>query len=235
MSPLVAILDSGLHRAHPHVAGLRSSGFALYHDGDGFREDPDYADCTGHGTAVTAALHRLLPEADVLCLRILDEELRCSSRVLAQAIVRAAEAGVRVINLSLGSGDPDSAELLSGAVARAAELGAFCVAAAHPNGRPLWPADLPSVVSAQSHRNCPLDDLFRIPGPVPRYLAHGFPRPIEGQPPTRNFFGPSFAAIHVSARIVEALTEEPTLSFEGLVARLDARCSGDWTEEPGPG
>ena len=47
--------------------------------------------------------------------------------VLAEAIRRAADAGARIINLSLGSGDPDSVPLLEEAVAWAADQGALCV------------------------------------------------------------------------------------------------------------
>ena len=235
MSPssiLVAILDSGLNPHHPHIQGLSHSGFALVEDGSDPRSEPDYSDCTGHGTAVTAALFRSLPEAQVLAIRLLDEDLRCSSHTLAAGIRGAAAAGARVINLSLGSGDPDSASLLSDAVEAAAQDGAFCVAAAHPRGRPLWPADLPSVFSAQAHRSCPLGDLFSVPGAAARYLTHGFPRPIEGQAPTQNFFGPSFAAVHLSARVARLVLEEPDADFNELKQALDRQCLGEWQDAP---
>ncbi len=230
--PLVAVIDSGLAPSHPHVADLCSTGFALYREGDGFRQDPDHSDCTGHGTAVTAALHRMVPEAPVLAIRVLDEDLRCTSAVLVEAIRRAASAGAKIVNLSLGSGDPEATPLLQSAVDEATSLGAVCVAAAHPHGRPLWPADLSSVLSAQAHRSCPLGDLFRVPGPVPRYLTHGFPRPIEGQPPTQNLFGPSFAAIHLSARVARLLQAGHSLDFVALCELLDSECSGEWPGFP---
>jgi len=226
--PLVAVLDSGLAARHPHVAGLRSSGFALYADGDGFRQEPDNSDCTGHGTAVTAALYRMVPEVPVLALRVLDEDLRCSSAVLAEAIRRAAGAGAKIINLSLGSGDPGAIPGLVAAIEDAAASGAICVAAAHPHGRPLWPADLPVVLSAQAHRSCPLEDLFSVPGPLPRYLTHGFPRPIEGQPPTQNLYGPSFAAVHLTARVARLLRDDPAAELERIQEGLDAQCLGSW-------
>jgi hypothetical protein len=231
-APLIAVLDSGLTLGHPHVANLNARGFALYEEGDGFRRDENFSDCTGHGTAVTAALHRILPDAPVLALRVLDEDLRCSSPVLAEAIRRAARAGARVINLSLGSREKSSVALLENAVEEAASAGAICVAAAHPHGRDLWPADLPCVLSAQAHRSCPLDDLFSIPGELPRYLTHGFPRPIEGRPPTDNFFGPSFAAVHLSARVARILQTAPESSFDEIRAQLDGQCTGEWQTEP---
>jgi len=227
-SHLVGVLDSGLNTTHPHVSGLQHSGFALYQDGEGFRRDDDYADCTGHGTAVTAALYRALPNVSVLVIRLLDDDLRCTSQVLAEGIREAAAAGCKVINLSLGSTDPDSIPRLQDAVEEARSLGSFCVAAAHPRGRTLWPADLPSVFSAQAHRSCPLDDLFSMPDGAARYLTHGFPRPIEGQPPTQNFFGSSFAAVHLSARLMRLIQELEDPDFAALKDALDAQCRGEW-------
>lgn len=227
---LVAVLDSGATPGHPHLEGTSVRGFGLDLYGARVRWSPDFADRTGHGTACAAALVRVEPRVRLLAVRLLDAELRTSSPALAEGIVQAAEAGARVINLSLGSRAPEARPLLEDAVARAADHGAVCVAAAHPLGERLWPADLPAVLSATTHRSCPLDDLYRVPGPLPRYLACGWPRPIEGLPPTDNLFGPSVAAAHLSGRVAALLLGDPNLDLAGLVGRLDGACSGSWTD-----
>lgn len=227
----VALLDSGATASHPHLAGTTVDGFGLDLVDGAVRQSDHIRDRTGHGTACAAALVRVEPRVELLAVRVLDADLRTSSQVLAEGIVRAAEAGARLVNLSLGSRAPAARELLEGAVLRAAELGAVCVAAAHPRGAPLWPADLPDVLSATTHPSCPLEDLYRVPGPLPRYLACGWPRPIEGLPPTDNLFGPSLAAAHLSGRVASLLLVEPDLDPAGLRARLDAACAGDWPEE----
>jgi len=229
----VAILDSGLTQGHPHLANAMVTGFSVEgHSAPFVRVDEDFSDRTGHGTAVAAALHRLIPEAELLAVRVLDHELRCTTEALAEAIRLAAECSPDVINLSLGSGRMESEEPLAAAVAYAAARGAICVAAAHPRGRMLFPADLPTVLSATTHRSCPLADLFSVPGPLPRFLAHGFPRPIEGRATTDNFFGPSFAAVHLCARIAELLASGPR-DFGQICEALETSCVGEWT--PGPG
>ena len=226
----VAIIDSGLTAAHPHVRGLTLRGFALHGDVPPLTRSDDFSDVTGHGTAVAAALHRLAPEVAVLAIRLLDDELRTTTAALCAGIRAAAAEGARVINLSLGSGRDEAAEPLAAAVAEAADAGAVCVAAAHPRGRTLFPADLPTVISVTTHRSCPLADLLTVPGPLPRFLAHGFPRPIEGRAPTDNFFGPSFAAVHVSARVARLLDATPALGFDEVVAHLRAQATGVWQE-----
>jgi hypothetical protein len=226
--PLVAILDSGLQTLNPHVAGAKVAGFALTGDGPDLHRTDDFSDLTGHGTAATAALLRWVPDAEILAVRLLDDELRTTSATLAAGIVAAAEAGARVINLSLGTRAEESRSLLADAVDQAARLGAICIASAHPRGVALYPADLPTVVSATTHRDCPLADLYRVDGDLPRFLAHGWPRPIEGRSPTDNLFGPSFAAVHVSARVVALLRDAPGLDFDGVVSGLRAQATGDW-------
>jgi len=220
----VALLDSGVVESHPHLRGIPVTGFDL-----AVGEGPaSFRDLTGHGTACAAALARVEPGVSLLAVRVLDAELRASSAALAEGITAAAEAGARVINLSLGSHSSEARSMFAQAVDRAAALGSVCVAAAHPNGAVSWPADLPTVLSATSHRSCPLEDLYRVPGPLPRYLACGWPRPIEGLPATDNLFGTSIAAAHLSGRVAALLRTEPGLGLRELVERLDATCAGNW-------
>jgi subtilisin family serine protease len=225
---LVALIDSGVNPSHPHLAGTPVVGFGLDLEGEAAVPSPDFADRTGHGTACAAALVRVEPRVQVLAVRVLDDELRTSSRALAEAIVLSAERGARLLNLSLGSRVPEARPPLEAAVRRAADLGAICVAAAHPRDLPLWPADLPDVLSATTHASCPLGVLYRTGGPLPRYLACGWPRPIEGRPPTDNLFGPSVAAAHLCAQVASLLLREPGLELRGVVERLDRQCTGTW-------
>ena len=221
---LVAMLDSGVAAGHPHLAGTPLRGFSL----DGGERSDDFADRTGHGTACAAAFARLAPGVAILAVRLLDEDLRTTTAALAEGIVTASREGARVITLSLGSRAPESAPPLAEAIAEATTAGAVCVAAAHPRGLAMWPADLLDVVSARAHRSCPLADLYRVPGPLPRYVASGWPRPIEGRPTTDNLYGPSFAAVHVAGRVVQVLVRQPEASFDAVVAALDEAASGVW-------
>jgi hypothetical protein len=223
----VAVVDSGAFAAHPHLAGVRLSGFSVVGAEAPFSMDSTFDDRTGHGTAAAAAIVWSEPNIDLCIVRVLDEDLRTTTPALAEGIRRAAEAGARVINLSVGSTRPEAAAVLQAAVSDARESGAVCVANAHPRGRALWPGDLPSVISATSHRDCPRADLFAVRGPLPRFVAHGFPRPADGRLPTDNFFGPSFACAHVSARVAALLLATPSLDFDGVVAALRASCRAE--------
>jgi len=221
------VVDSGAFSDHPHLSGVPVRGFSVVGDVAPFRTTAEFDDRTGHGTAAAAAIAWSFPEVELTIVRVLDDELRTTSAALAEAIRRAAAEGARVINLSVGSTRPEAEPVLADAVSRAADLGAVCVANAHPRGRALWPGDLPSVLSATSRRECPRADIFTVRGPLPRFVAHGFPRPVEGRRSTDNFFGPSFACAHLSARVAGLLHADPSLHFDGLVAALRASSRGE--------
>lgn len=211
----VAVLDSGAFAGHPHLASARLRGL-------GAEGDPtDWADRTGHGTAVAAVIHHVAPEVDLFVVRVLDAALTTSSAVLARAIRMAQDADV--LCLSLGSRRPEAEALLAAAVADAADAGAICVAAAHPSGRPLWPADLPGVLSAITHRGCPPDEAFVVPGALPRFVLHGHPRPIEGRPPADNLFGTSFAAARLAGVVARELPPRGPDRAAAVAAVLRAR------------
>ena len=95
----VAVVDSGIAAGHPHVGGM-VGGVSLLENG----EDPsDYRDRLGHGTAVAGAIREKAPDAELLAVRIFDRELKATAEVLARAISWAADHGVQLINLSLGT------------------------------------------------------------------------------------------------------------------------------------
>ncbi len=226
----VALIDSGVAAEHPHLAGASLEGFSLCFGAKGVQRGTDFSDCTGHGTAIAAALYRSVPSATIVAVRVLDSELRTTTSALVAAIEAAVLEGCVVLNLSLGSQAEEARDKLEAAVATATEAGAICVAAAHPRGSVLWPADLPGVLSAQAHRSCPVGAYFHLPGDLPRFLCHGFPRPIEGRRPTDNFFGPSFAAIQLTARVLRLQAELPLIGFNDVVARLRLDSSGPWQD-----
>lgn len=112
-APIVAVIDSGIRSAHPLLApavvGVESVGAGL---GDG-------GDESGHGTLVASlALYGIIddltdvhlsavPSGRLLSVRVLDRnnqfpDDRAWAETLLEAMAMAADAGARVINLSLG-------------------------------------------------------------------------------------------------------------------------------------
>lgn len=187
---IVAVIDSGVQRAHPHILADRVlSGVAVAADG---ALTPGHdADRLGHGTAVTAAIQSHAPEALVLPVRVFHEALRASPRALIAAIDWAAGQGAGLINLSLGTTNPAHAPHFAAAVARCP---ARIVAPRIALDQPCWPGMVEGVLAVGLDWDLPRD-AFRVADGV--ILASGHPRPIPGVPQRRNLHGVSFATANV--------------------------------------
>ncbi len=200
----VAVVDSGIAAGHPHV-GAVAAGVSLLEN----PADPsDYRDRLGHGTAVAGAIREKAPEVELIAVRIFDRELKASGDVLARAIRWAADNGAQLINLSLGTPNEERRELLNSALEYAAGRGAIVVAAAEHNGAPMYPGALQGALGVLLDADCARDEMVLLDA-APRSLraaASGYPRPIPGVPPEKNFSGLSFAVANATgflARLIQ--------------------------------
>ena len=194
----VAVIDSGVNPEHPHV-GRVAGGVRIDLSGG---ESDDWVDRLGHGTAVFAAIQEKAPEAEIYAVRVFDDRLRTSVRALVAAIDWAAERGVQVVNLSLGTVREDHAEVLAGAVGRLAEVGGVVVGAAEADGQRWWPGSLPGAVGVVMDEDLPRDCVEvrdRVVAGAP------YPRPIPGVPVERNLNGISFAVANVSGMVARGV------------------------------
>ena len=192
----IAVIDSGVHPDHPHIdRAMLSGGVSVARDGAIGEGDDALLDRLGHGTAVTAAIQERAPGAEIMTVRVFHDALRASPAALVAAIDWSVEAGVDIINLSLGSTSPAHAAAFAPAVARAAGAGVLLVAARATEGQPCWPGALAPVLGVELDWAIPRGG-YRVAGPA--FLAAGYPRPIDGVPPRRNLYGVSFAVAQMS-------------------------------------
>ena len=217
MTVRVAIIDSGVHVAHPHVGAI-AGGVAFDEDG---RPHDDYVDRLGHGTAVTAAIKEKAPDAELYAVKVFDRTLGTRIGNLIAAIDWAAANGMDVANLSLGTSKAEHGPALREAVDRAAARGLLIVAARDDEGVRWLPGSLPGVVPVQVDPSCPRDQyrVADIDGATV-FRASGFPRPIPGVPPERNLNGISFAVANMTGFVARALATLNGRSLEDLVAAL---------------
>lgn len=101
---IVAVLDTGVDRTHPALAGRLVAGFDFV-DGDldpseegVYGQDMAY----GHGTHVSGLVALAAPDAKIMPLRILKPDGTGDSWLLAQAVRYAFSNRASVINLSYG-------------------------------------------------------------------------------------------------------------------------------------
>jgi subtilisin family serine protease len=150
----VAIIDTGVDRAHPDLEGRIAIARNFVHGDHGFDADI-------HGTAVAGIIAAdadngvgivgLAPGAELFALKacwqngVDDIRAQCNTFTLAKALTFAIEQRADVINLSLGGPyDP----LLAVLVRVALERGSVVVAAR--NAPDEFPADMPGVIAVHA-------------------------------------------------------------------------------------
>jgi subtilisin family serine protease len=191
----VAVVDSGVHASHPHVGSV-AGGVGIDEEG---RENDDYVDRLGHGTAVAAAIKEKAPDAELYAVKVFDRSLSTRISTLVAAIDWSARHGMHIVNLSLGTARTEHEGALTEAIRRAAAGGAIVVAAAEDDGVRWLPGSLPGVVAVRLDAGCPRHE-YRVAGGggATVFCASGFPREIPGVPPERNLSGISFAVANMS-------------------------------------
>ena len=95
----------------------------------------DLSDLNGHGTAVASLIASelgLAPGASLLAIRVANDDGFSDSFTLAQGVIAAADAGVNLINISMGSSGDSS--ILRAAIEYAQATGAIIIASAGNDG-----------------------------------------------------------------------------------------------------
>jgi len=199
----VAVIDSGVSFPHPHI-GTIAAGVTIRPDGS---TPPGYFDRLGHGTAVAAAIQERAPHADIFAVKVFDWKLSATVETLVCAINWATNRQVDLINLSLGTRQPDQANRLQKATSDAMRSGTLVVAARGPDGVDYLPGSLDGVVPVELDWDCPrlavtVDD--GLDGP-PRCRASGYPRPTPDEDIENELRGLSLAVANVTGLLARHL------------------------------
>jgi subtilisin family serine protease len=210
----VAIIDSGVNPAHPHVGGVVGGTRITSGDADG---STDYLDYIGHGTAVAGAICEKAPDAQLYAVKVFDRALTTNIEAIIKAIDWCVENEMDVINLSLGTVNIEHRRVIEHAVARAGEKGTVLVAAREMSGKPSLPGCLPSVIGVVVDWQCARDryEVNRSEDD-PVFIASAYPRDIPGVPRERNMNGISFAVANMSGFVVRAREFSPKASVDKL-------------------
>jgi subtilisin family serine protease len=138
----VAVLDTGVLAGHEALAGaVTSDGYDFVENdsdpadtADGIDDDLDglIDEGAGHGTMVAGVIHLVAPGAQIIPIRVLDDEGLGRTFTVAKGIRYAVEHGAKVINLSLGL--TTNSWVIRHEIQAAAEQGIAIISAAGNNG-----------------------------------------------------------------------------------------------------
>ncbi|HET9596221.1 MAG TPA: S8/S53 family peptidase [Anaeromyxobacteraceae bacterium] len=205
MTKRIGIVDTGVNPWHSHVRGRVDGCRIFVDDGGRIREDGDFRDAVGHGTAVAGLVREGLPDAELFAIRVFDGAGTTWPSLVARAILRAAAEGCDAVNLSLSVDRGPGAAVLAEACQAAREAGCLLVASDPAAARGALPASLPGVVSAVADDQLAFGDVRQIaPG---RFAAPGRPRDLRGIPRAGNLWGASFACARVTVHLVRRATD----------------------------
>jgi subtilisin family serine protease len=221
---VVAIIDTGLDRTHPDLAGADIREFDT--------SESHAADDKAHATSLAGIIAGrnttvgIAPDARILSLRAFTSTpggVVGSTASILKALETAVAKGARILNLSFaGPRDPS----LEKAIEAAARRNLILVAAAGNAGHgapPAFPAAYPEVIAVTATDAG--DRLYEVANTGP-YVAIAAPGvdilvPVPGG--THDLkSGTSYAAAHVSAIVALMLELDPRLSSEAARRRLAA-------------
>jgi subtilisin family serine protease len=196
----VAIIDSGVNPAHPHVGGV-SGGVHISSQG----ESEIYLDYLGHGTAVAGAIREKAPDALLYAVKVFDQALATNIETIIRAIEWAIGQQMHVINLSLGTLNPAHRQRFERIIAQADAARCVIVAAREMSGRDSLPGSLASVIGVGLDWDCPRETYrCTMANAHPIFFASGYPRSIPGVAPERNLNGMSFAVANMTGFVARA-------------------------------
>jgi subtilisin family serine protease len=216
----VAIIDSGVNPAHPHVGGVAGGTRISSSEAD---SGNDYLDYIGHGTAVAGAIREKAPDAQLYAVKVFDRALTTNIEAIIKAIDWCIENEMDVINLSLGTVNVEHRDVVEQAVARAEQKGIVLVAAREMSGQSSLPGCLPSVIGVAVDWQCPRES-YRMSARDDDYVffASAYPREIPGVPRERNLNGISFAVANMTGFVARARESAPAASIDQLKNLLGA-------------
>lgn len=222
----IALIDSGINPRHPHVGEVAGGvSFSLTDDG-ALQQSRDFIDRRGHGTALAGILRAKAPRSELYAVKIFrdpqtpNDPLSTSIAVLEAGLRWAIAQRLAIINLSLGTTNPDHRQRLAPLVTQAHTAGLIIVASAPPGRTDIWPAALPGVIGVAGDDTCGWDEhRYLLDDPIP-VRAHPQPRPIPGLPQERNFRGHSCAAAHIAGALASLADQSANLTVSEAIAYL---------------
>lgn len=225
----IAILDTGVGTDATFGSGRVSALDVGYGTTPGTNKTNE----SGHGTAVgalaagaSADAPGVSPAANLLSIRVTDQNGLSDMFTISQAIVTAVDAGARIINISLGG--YSSGSMLDAAIGYATQNGAVIVAAAGNDqaAQLAWPAADTRVVSVGAVDKAEQQVSFSNSGQQLQLSAPGYGVQTAWLDGQRVYVdGTSASAPLVSGAIAALMSQNPNLTPQLAVDLLTSTAS----------
>ncbi|HEX6039624.1 S8 family peptidase [Longimicrobium sp.] len=213
----VAVIDSGWDRRIDEPRVLPGVGFVDPDDDFAMARNDDDNDVLGHGTACADLVLRIAPDARVIPVKVFGKVLETSPGTLHAALLWALEAGVQVINVSLGTRLEGTLHPLYAACEKARRAGIIVVAAGHNANDWSYPAIFENVIGVSAAKfDSPFHFRYR-PNHAMECQAWGVEQPVlwvGGGRPVKH--GTSFAAPNVAGIVALIKERHPEATLDDV-------------------
>lgn len=227
----VAVVDSGIQTDHPRV-GPVTEMVAVERDhraekGTRIVVGP-HDDLYGHGTACAGIIHQLAPEAKLISVRVLGEELKGSARVFAAGLDWCIRNNIHIINLSMSTSSADWAPVFWDLVDQAVQHHICVVSAMNNEHRRTIPSEFAGVFSVACAPGKDRERLWCNPTAPAEWGAAGIDVEVAWAGGTSLVAtGNSFAAPVVAGHLARLLSAHPHVTIwqaKTILAALAVNC-----------
>lgn len=230
----IAVIDSGIDASHPRLLKCKISGISFANTAEGIIQEADYHDAEGHGTAIAAIIHKMLPDIEIVGVKLSSQTGSINEKLLAKGLEWCIfQPDIQVVNVSLGVAATNPYPELYRLCNEAKDRGVFICASAHNMpGYECYPAYFPSVLGVISGliKNKGQYGFVEGSGAV-NIIAKGTTQRLAwADKGYRISSGNSFATAHFSAILADFLIRNPGVSYAGMIELLKDNASEDIKE-----
>jgi len=226
----IAVIDSGVDLEHPRLTGCKSSGVSFLKNKQGEIETHiPYNDHHGHGTAVSSIIHRIVPEIEIVSIRLESYDRLADEDLLCYALEWCLKnEDIRIINISLGIPTSSPSFKLGSLCEAIVAKGVFiCASLSNDPAQETYPAEFPNIFGVTSGlvKN-KLEYGFSEVGAKLIIIAKGGTQRVAWAGREYKITsGNSYAAAHFSGILGRLLLENMTVSFEDTKDLIKANSS----------
>lgn len=212
----ILLIDSGICESQ-----AKKLGVAVFKDF--VNGKTEIYDDNGHGTACASIIRRYAKDAELYSAKVLNENLKTDKEKIAEAYKWAInEVKPDIINLSIGTSDPDSGEYILKYIKEAESKNIITVAAENNEGGKSFPAVYDNVIGV-SGNDLPEDELFlskRVRG-LNIFTTLNFTNVLWKNNSVKNISGNSYSAAKFTGLAALLAEQHKIININQLLKFLD--------------